>query len=141
MRRSDVTCNFDVVIWCGDLNFRLSEDREVLMRNIANNFHDRISMSGKKSFSTSTSLLQADQLAAVLAAETILKGFKEAPIQFLPTYKYDPGTQNYDTSSKQRAPAYTDRILYKTKSVNTGSTIPGKESFRQKYRIILIYLF
>lgn len=32
-------------------------------------------------------------------------------------FKYDPGTQNFDTSSKQRAPAYTDRILFKQKSV------------------------
>lgn len=28
-------------------------------------------------------------------------------------FQYDPGTQHFDTSSKQRAPAYTDRILYK----------------------------
>jgi inositol polyphosphate 5-phosphatase INPP5E len=30
-------------------------------------------------------------------------------------FQYDPGTQQFDTSSKQRAPAYTDRILYKYK--------------------------
>lgn len=34
--------------------------------------------------------------------------------------QYDPGTQFFDTSSKQRAPAYTDRILFKTKSPPTG---------------------
>lgn len=34
--------------------------------------------------------------------------------------QYDPGTQQFDTSSKQRAPAYTDRILYKYKSMPMG---------------------
>lgn len=34
----------------------------------------------------------------------------------MPTYKYDPGElSRFDTSNKQRAPAYTDRILYKHK--------------------------
>lgn len=31
-------------------------------------------------------------------------------------FQYDPGTQNFDSSSKQRTPAYTDRILYKQKN-------------------------
>lgn len=35
---------------------------------------------------------------------------------FFKNFQYDPGTQNFDTSSKQRTPAYTDRILYKQKS-------------------------
>lgn len=32
----------------------------------------------------------------------------------------DTGTQQFDSSSKQRAPAYTDRILYKYKSLPFG---------------------
>lgn len=55
------------------------------------------------------------RLTSVLADGAAFKGFKEAKIQFPPTYKYDVGTQLFDTSSKQRAPAYTDRILYKYK--------------------------
>ena len=38
------------------------------------------------------------------------RGFREHPIQFRPTYKYDPGTDNFDTSTKQRIPSYTDRF-------------------------------
>lgn len=39
-------------------------------------------------------------------------GFKEAPITFPPTYKFDIGTSIYDTSEKNRVPSYCDRILY-----------------------------
>lgn len=44
-------------------------------------------------------------------------------------FQYDPGTQQFDTSSKQRAPAYTDRILYKYRqpmsAIRRGSAIAG----------------
>lgn len=32
---------------------------------------------------------------------------------FAPTYKFDRGTQQYDTSEKRRIPSWTDRILWK----------------------------
>lgn len=65
------------------------------------------------------------RLTSVLADGAAFKGFKEAKIYFPPTYKYDVGTQQFDTSSKQRAPAYTDRILYKYKPPAIGFRRPS----------------
>ena len=43
----------------------------------------------------------------------VFQGYDEGPITFLPTYKYDNGTNRYDSSEKARIPAWTDRILFK----------------------------
>lgn len=45
-------------------------------------------------------------------------GYQEGDITFLPTYKYDVGTDIYDTSEKQRIPSWTDRILFKGAQVH-----------------------
>lgn len=34
-------------------------------------------------------------------------GYEEGPITFRPTYRYDIGTDTYDTSEKLRIPAWT----------------------------------
>ena len=52
----------------------------------------------------------------------IFRGFREHPILFRPTYKYDPGTDEFDTSTKQRIPSYTDRY-YKKRSTSFLRTI------------------
>lgn len=47
-----------------------------------------------------------------MALGTAFGGFTEGTISFAPTYKYDNGTNNYDTSEKIRIPAWTDRVLF-----------------------------
>lgn len=45
-------------------------------------------------------LLDADQLIAEEGPEPPVRIFQEAKIDFLPTYKFDVGTDVYDTSEK-----------------------------------------
>lgn len=109
-KSKDVTQNFDCVFWCGDLNFRLAQSREEVIQWITNT-----------SFPQESPInLRKDQLKTILSEGAVLRGFEEAPITFPPTYKYDPGTQNFDSSNKQRTPAYTDRILFKGKGHTRG---------------------
>ncbi|KAK5996151.1 Synaptojanin-1-like protein [Cladobotryum mycophilum] len=67
--------------------------------------------------STIDSLLPHDQLRRIIAQRKLFHdGWKEGPISFLPTYKYDVGTVGlFDSSEKQRAPSWCDRILYRTR--------------------------
>ncbi|XP_024889525.1 inositol polyphosphate 5-phosphatase E isoform X2 [Temnothorax curvispinosus] len=109
-KSKDVTQNFDCVFWCGDLNFRLAQPREEVIQWITNTCFPQESPIN----------MHKDQLKNILNEGAVLRGFEEAPIIFPPTYKYDPGTQNFDSSSKQRTPAYTDRILFKGKGHTRG---------------------
>jgi hypothetical protein len=47
------------------------------------------------------------QLNQVLDAKLAFPGYEEGPILFRPTYKYNVGTDEYDTSEKMRVPAWT----------------------------------
>ncbi|KAH8242326.1 hypothetical protein KR032_000547 [Drosophila birchii] len=136
-KNKDVTQNFDNVFWCGDLNFRLGEPREKLLEWIQNT-----------KFPLPSHLphgyMHTDQLSSVLADGAAFRGFMEANITFPPTYKYDPGSQNFDTSSKQRAPAYTDRILYKYRQmqglvIRRQTLVPGVSTPTQPYVQCLLY--
>ncbi|KAF4120683.1 hypothetical protein GMORB2_2686 [Geosmithia morbida] len=60
-------------------------------------------------------LLERDQLLVARRRNPTfrLRAFDEMPITFPPTYKYDVGTDQYDSSEKKRSPAWCDRILYR----------------------------
>lgn len=90
------------IFWFGDFNYRVDLPDEEVRRHLSENNLD--------------SLLANDQLYAAKNAGLVFHGFQEGPLNFQPTYKYDLHTQIYDTSPKSRAPAWTDRILWKTQA-------------------------
>lgn len=65
---------------------------------------------------TLSSLLPHDELHAQMDIGKAFGGWREGPIRFLPTYKYDVGeVGTFDSSEKQRGPSWCDRILYRTR--------------------------
>lgn len=57
------------------------------------------------------------QLNLQMVAGLAFPFYSEARITFMPTYKFDIGTDRYDTSEKARIPAWTDRILRKGNNI------------------------
>lgn len=58
-------------------------------------------------------LYEHDQLNLQMVAGLSFPFYSEARITFMPTYKFDIGSDNYDSSEKARIPAWTDRVLRK----------------------------
>uniref|UniRef100_K7FN16 phosphoinositide 5-phosphatase n=1 Tax=Pelodiscus sinensis TaxID=13735 RepID=K7FN16_PELSI len=74
----------DIVFWFGDLNFRIeSLDIRFVKYAIAN--------------SLLSQLWEKDQLNIAKSTWPILSGFQEGPLNFPPTFKFDVGTNQYDT--------------------------------------------
>ncbi|XP_017911597.1 PREDICTED: 72 kDa inositol polyphosphate 5-phosphatase isoform X2 [Capra hircus] len=112
---ADVTTRFDEVFWFGDFNFRLSGGRAAVEAILKQDLGSSVQ-----------ALLQHDQLTLEMQRGSIFKGFQEPDIHFLPSYKFDVGKDSYDTTSKQRTPSYTDRILYRSR--HKGDICPIKYS-------------
>lgn len=105
----------DVVFWFGDLNFRIEDlDMQVVKAAIDSN--------------KLATLWEKDQLNMAKDSEAVLEGFHEGPLKFPPTYKFDVGTDTYDTSGKKRKPAWTDRILWRLRPMAQVSNSMSKRS-------------
>ncbi|MBN3314849.1 PI5PA phosphatase, partial [Atractosteus spatula] len=98
----------DVVFWFGDLNFRIEDYEIQFVKNAIDG--NKLSL-----------LWDKDQLNMAKGSESVLEEFHEGPLKFPPTYKFDVGSNTYDTSMKKRKPAWTDRILWKTKLPSSSS--------------------
>eukprot|EP00979_Chaetoceros_neogracilis_P002536 scaffold433_cov260-Chaetoceros_neogracile.AAC.63 len=104
----------DHVVICGDLNYRLDLAREFAERTV--NAIDKVK-DETQAKNIRTSLLRHDQLLRTISEGRAFTDFAEGEIQFPPTFKFDKGTLDYDTSHKQRIPAWTDRILFRPNGV------------------------
>jgi len=110
--------SMDHFFFSGDLNYRIDQPREYVERCIID-IEQAASTGGTESETGALmqQLLRRDQLLQTIASGRAFAGFHEAPITFLPTFKFDKGTSKYDTSHKQRVPAWTDRILFRPSKV------------------------
>jgi len=94
----------DIAFWIGDLNYRIDDTlsvEEVL----------KLSQTGSLE-----NLRRCDQLNIERAEGRVFQGWEEGQLNFLPTYKYQPGTDLYEQrpEKKLRAPAWCDRVLWLT---------------------------
>jgi phosphatidylinositol-bisphosphatase len=90
----------DVVVWLGDFNYRVEMDSERVRTHISQG-----------------------ELDAVIGCDQMLREFKragshfsnytEAPIAFAPSYSYDVGSDQFDSSDQKRVPSWCDRILWR----------------------------
>ncbi|XP_041089959.1 type II inositol 1,4,5-trisphosphate 5-phosphatase isoform X2 [Polyodon spathula] len=94
----------NLVLWLGDLNYRISDLEVERVKQLIQD----------KDFQT---LHRYDQLRRQIEEKAVFEGFTEGEITFQPTYKYDTGSDQWDTSEKCRAPAWCDRILWKGKFI------------------------
>lgn len=89
----------DYAFWLGDFNWRIDLSYyEVIQKVYERNWEY---------------LLRFDQMKRAQREGAAFTGFDEAPIAWAPTYKYDPGVDQYDTSELKRIPAWTDRIVWR----------------------------
>jgi len=93
----------DVVLWCGDLNYRidLPADELIELMKAGHTVKPENWMQLAE---------DSDQLLLARQSKDAFVGWEEAPLTFVPTYKYINGTDQHDP---KRAPAWTDRILWK----------------------------
>jgi inositol polyphosphate 5-phosphatase INPP5B/F len=93
----------DIVFWIGDFNYRidLSLSQDDIMTLLQ---YDNLAVLRKK-----------DQLNIERAAGNVFHDFEEGVLTFPPTYKFQPGTDVYETrpEKKLRPPAWCDRVLWR----------------------------
>ncbi len=76
-----------MIFWLGDLNYRVSTSAEMSCDQIkahADNYQFG-------------SLFKLDQLLNEMKKGNVFVGYQEATIDFKPSYKYDPNSDNWDT--------------------------------------------
>ncbi|KAK8861609.1 hypothetical protein IAR55_002432 [Kwoniella newhampshirensis] len=92
--RGKMIDDHEVIVWAADFNYRIGSTNAEVRDSIEAGDFD--------------ALLAADQLLNAMDTGEVFMGYDEGPIRFS-----DNGTDDYDTSDKQRIPAWTDRVLFK----------------------------
>ena len=102
-KHSESTVSIDAqhtrTFFMGDLNYRIRGNYNLVMQLIELNMQEV--------------MVNNDQLKWSIKESLSFHNFSEAPLHFKPTYRFDLGTNNYDSSAKKRIPAWCDRILFR----------------------------
>ncbi|OJJ95280.1 hypothetical protein ASPACDRAFT_36521 [Aspergillus aculeatus ATCC 16872] len=106
----------DFAFWFGDLNYRLEDipGDDVRSSSSPVSDDDIDPHTDPASLQTTiSSLLPHDQLTMQQSRRKAFHdGWREGPVTFLPTYKYDVGSVGrFDSSEKNRGPSWCDRIF------------------------------
>lgn len=99
LRSYDILNQFHHVIWSGDLNYRIEAD-----------FHKTIEDMNRGNFAP---LIAADQLTNEMSQYKVLGGFREGPLDFAPTYRWDRNSAEV-SNKREQTPSWTDRILWRS---------------------------
>ncbi|CAG9581963.1 inositol 5-phosphatase-like protein [Leishmania major strain Friedlin] len=105
----------DYVFFLGDLNSRLHALPSPLIKeSVERGEYDN--------------LLCHDELRQLMVSGEAFDGFQEQWISFPPTYRYDRGTDVFDTSRKRRDPAWCDRVLFRVLENDTVTATSQEET-------------
>jgi len=96
-QRNRLIDDHHTVIWFGDFNYRIGMNNDRARQLIE---------AGDLS-----TLYENDQLNIQMVHGQAFQHYEEKVPTFLPTYKYNLGTDEYDSSEKARIPAWCDRIV------------------------------
>jgi hypothetical protein len=99
------------VIWLADTNYRIDLDNETVRALVAAGDLQTLLLSDQVCQRYVGLPLRPNQvikqLKQAMASGVAFTEYDEAPILFDPTYRYNVGTDLYDTSEKMRIPAWT----------------------------------
>lgn len=77
-------CYFSQVYWLGDLNYRITELDPKIVKDMVDKANYK-------------PILEYDQLRQQHKIQAVFAGYQEGEITFRPTYKYDPGSDEWDS--------------------------------------------
>lgn len=99
---------YDHLFVMGDLNYRLAPTLEATCTTLdrANWVQEKISQRDW------ASLAAVDELANERQAKNVFVNFSEGPLNFAPTFKFDPGAPSSSPYNPSRVPSYCDRVLW-----------------------------
>ena len=95
----EFSLEFDHIFWLGDFNYRIEED-----------FYKTIGILEERNFEV---LWPHDQMLQQVSENQMFATFKEGPLNFKPTYRLIPNTDEW-SNKREQTPSWTDRIIYKS---------------------------